>query len=339
MIDVFNTDAFSLVEMTEAINLLPHAPGRLEQMGIFREQGTTKLDIVIEYKEGRVGLVQTSTRGSRGSATTNRRADRRVETFRAPHILIEDGLMADDVQGVRAFGSENAVESVTQVVNEKLIDASVDINATLEFHRIGAIQGIILDADLSTLLNLFTRFSITETVEDFDFTVPADPTGALKQYVTTVKRGLETALGATPLTGIRAVCGDQFWDNFIAHKEVRNSYERWRDGEFLRTGQFREPFMWGDIQWENYRGKVGAQDFLPTGIARYFPVGAPGVFRTWWAPADYNETVNTMGRKMYAKQAVRRMDTGIDIEVQSNPLMLCTRPAVLIKGTGSNFPI
>ena len=43
------------------------------------------------------------------------------------------------------------------------------------------------------------------------------------------------------------------------------------------------------------------------------------------------ETVNTMGLEYYARMDLKEKGRGIDIEVQSNPLTLCTFPEALIE--------
>jgi hypothetical protein len=63
------------------------------------------------------------------------------------------------------------------------------------------------------------------------------------------------------------------------------------------------------------------------------PSGVSDLFVTNYAPADYMETVNTNGLPYYAKQEVMRMDKGVEIESQSNPISICTRPRSIIKLT------
>lgn len=53
------------------------------------------------------------------------------------------------------------------------------------------------------------------------------------------------------------------------------------------------------------------------------------------APADFNETVNTLGQPLYAKQDSRKFERGTDLHTQSNPLPMCHRPGVLVKLTMS----
>ena len=63
------------------------------------------------------------------------------------------------------------------------------------------------------------------------------------------------------------------------------------------------------------------------------PEGVADLFITRFAPADYMETANTLGLPKYAKQEALRMNRGLEIEAQSNPLNLCTRPGAIIKIT------
>jgi hypothetical protein len=82
-------------------------------------------------------------------------------------------------------------------------------------------------------------------------------------------------------------------------------------------------------QWP--RGRVGTVDFTDA-EAYFFPVGVPGLFRQYNAPADFVETTNTIGLPRYAKQAVdQQFARWVMLHVQSNPLPICTRPRVLIK--------
>ena len=58
--------------------------------------------------------------------------------------------------------------------------------------------------------------------------------------------------------------------------------------------------------------------------------------QTIYAPADYIETVNTVGLPFYAKQQLMDFDKGVEIETQSNPLCINTRPRTVIRITGAS---
>jgi len=51
-------------------------------------------------------------------------------------------------------------------------------------------------------------------------------------------------------------------------------------------------------------------------------------FATYFAPADFNETVNTLGQPLYAKQEPRKFDRGTDLHTQSNQIIGSLLPAL-----------
>lgn len=337
MLDIFKTDAFGLVRMTDAVNKQPFVPGRIGAMGIFQEAGIDTLDIAIEEKEGVLYLVPARQRGA--DATQNANAVRKLRVLRAVHLPVRDRLMADEIQGVRAFGSETALETIQSKVDEKLQTMAQAIELTHEYHRIGAIKGIVLDADGTTeLFDLFDLFDISPPATvNFDLNDAAD--GELRATCAGVVRSIQNSLGAAPIMGVHAECGDNFFDALLKNVEVRASYLQTPMAEVLRQGfvypnglKIYGAFEFGGIVWENYRGSIGNVSFVDTDSAYLFPVGVPGLFRTVFAPANYIETVNTIGRPMYSKTVVDPEGRWVDIPVQSNPLTYCTRPGALRTG-------
>ena len=93
-------------------------------------------------------------------------------------------------------------------------------------------------------------------------------------------------------------------------------------------------FRFADIEWEEYRGSVGGNDFVAANEAYLYPTGAD-IFKTWFAPADFVETVNTIGLPRYAKQKVMDFEKGVLIHTQSNPLPINLNPTSVIRLTMS----
>lgn len=335
MLDVFNSDAFKLRRMTDAINKRPFVPGRLGAMGLFRASGIDTLAAQIEMKEGVLYLVPSTPRG--GPAIQNKAEGRKMYPINTVHLPVEDRLNADEIQSVRAFGAEDQFETIQGKVDEKLTTMRQSIEVTHEWHRIGAIKGIQYDADGSTVLNnFFTIFGITERpVVHFNFadiSTTNYTTGVIRALAAQVQREMEDDLGATPYGHIQALVGSAFMDQLVDNAETRDAYHRWNESQSLRESWVRRTFVYAGILWEEYRGKVGDREFISPTEARFFPVGAPDVFRTLFAPANFIDTVNTMGLPVYAKTVPDPADRWVDILVQSNPLHLCMRPRVLRRG-------
>lgn len=329
-LDIFNDDAFSVSSLTAAINETDYVPGRLGEIGLFDEEGITTTTAQVEKRGEALELVSAADRGQSGQIVAGTK--REMIPFNAIHLPERATILADEVQNMRAFGQESEVEMVQNVVNQRLAKMRRQLDATLEFHRIGAITGKILDADGTTvLLNLFTAFGITQQTVNCALTTD---TTRVRSKIVDAKRKAEKALGASRVTSWRVLCGSSFFDNLINHPDVKAAYERWEQGAALRD-DMRGGFPFAGVVFEEYRGSVGGTDFVAAGEAYLVPEGVPDLFITRFAPADYVETVGTMGLPVYAKQELMQFGKGIDMESQSNPINLCTRPKAVIKLTES----
>lgn len=341
MLDVFKSDAFSLTRLTEAVLKAPYKAGRIGSLGLFRERGIATTTILIEEKGGRLSLIPTTPRGA-PSDTIGDIPKRKARAFAVPHLQRESTILADEVQNVRAFGSEDSAVAIQAIVNERLMDLRAMHEVTLEHFRVGAIKGEILDADGSTLFDLFTEFGVTQQTATLNVASGAD----VRNDIVAAMRLSEQALGAAPITGFRAFCGDHFFDAFIASDGVKVSLQ-YQESALLRT-DVRAGFEYGGVTWENYRGRLGSAladpddetkdvdgstvtPFFADGEAYLVPIGPP-IFSTYFAPADFNETVNTVGLPIYAKQAPDpEFGRYTKLHTQSNPLCLCLRPRAVIK--------
>ena len=323
MLDVFKDDAFSVVSLTDAIIKRPYKPGRIGTLGLFRERGITTTTAVVEQKDGVLTLIQSSPRG--GPASQLGPSRRTARAFVLPHLERDSTIMADEVQNVRAFGSENAVESVQAIVNERLTTLRAMHEVTLEHLRVGAIKGLILEPDGSVMFDLFDEFGVAQQ------SVILDLDGNIRQQAIEIQRLIETELGAEPVSGYRAFCGDAFFDELIAAASVTTSLQ-YQESRLLRT-DLRAGFEYGGITWENYRGRVGSTEFIPTEQAFVVPEGTD-IFATYFAPADFMETVNTIGLPVYSKIATDpELQRWAKVHSQSNPLAINTRPRAVVKVT------
>lgn len=336
MLDIFNNNAFGVVRLTDVVNELSFVPGRIGELGLFAPDPVDVTSIAIEKKGDTLILVPPTERG--GPGTTVNKEKRNVRILDIPHFEINDAVMAAEVQGVRAMGQEQALETVAGKVGARQMVAVNSFAATEEFHRMGALTGVVTYADGSTL-NLFTELGVSQAAEvDFDLDNASPADGALRKKCAAVLRTVQTALGAVPFRGLHAFCGDNFFDDLLAHPEVRETYKGWSEAQILREsyiGPNRSSygvFEFGGIVWENYRGSVNGTDFIASDKCHIFPMGAPGLFKSAYAPADYIETVNTLGRRLYSKQYRMPNDKGVHLDTQHNALQYCTRPKTLIKG-------
>lgn len=335
-LDVFNSDPFSMTTLTDAINKRPYKPGRIGQLGIFSAKGIPSTTLYVEEKAGTLSLVQTSARGGPGGTVGSNM--RTARAFRALHLQQNTSVLADEVQNVRAFGQENVTQTVQDLVVERLGEMQDNILVTQEYHRMGAIQGLVLDADGSTLFNLFTEFGVSQQTLDIALATAGTK---VRNRIVAAKRLAEAELGGVMISGWRAFCGANYFDALVDHATVIEAY-KYQQGQVLGTDLRETGFNYGGVIWEEYRGSVSPQsggsavNFVDPDQAWLVPI-VPGMFVTRFAPADYEETVNTMGLPWYAKQAPdpSGMNKHRALELQSNPISLCLRPRAVIKLTKS----
>jgi hypothetical protein len=139
------------------------------------------------------------------------------------------------------------------------------------------------------------------------------------------------------MTTMRCLVSADFFDAFTAHPNIKEAFERWQSGAAFRE-DMRKGFTFCGITFEEYRGRASTLDgtilkFIEDGEGHCFPEGTRSTFFTYFAPGNFNETVNTEGLPLYAKQEIRKYAQGIDIHTESSPLPLCLRPSLLVKVT------
>lgn len=332
MINPFESDVFSMTSLTESINILPNNYGKLEAMNLFPQKSVRTRNIAVEEMNGVLNLLPTQIPG--GNATVGTRGKRKMRSFTIPHIPHDDVVLPEEVQGIRAFGSETELQAMATVITDHLQSMRNKHAITLEHLQMGALKGNILDADGSLLYNLYDEFEITPKTVNFALgTAGTD----VKKKCLEVVRHIEDNLCGEFMTGVHCLVSAEFFDALTSHSKVKEAYERWQEGAALRD-DMRSGFTFGGITFEEYRGQASSPDgsarkFIAANEGHCFPTGTSQTFVTYFAPADFNETVNTLGLPIYAKQEPRKFDRGTDLHTQSNPLPLCLRPAVLVKVT------
>lgn len=166
MQDVWNSDAFSVVEMTHALNQQPPVPGRIGQLNVFGS-----------------GAWHHHSDGSRRVSAQQASADRQ-QAARYPggsvgngtpqkvpilvlHFPKEATILADGDR-VLAFGSTNQFVTVMDLVDQRLALLRAQFDATWEFLYARALHGIVIDPLGEILLDCFQTFGFTEETINFD---------------------------------------------------------------------------------------------------------------------------------------------------------------------------
>lgn len=327
-------DEFDIVTLTATINDQPFVPGQMGATGVFDEEGVPTLTVKVEEQNGKLDIIEPTPRGAPGQTLDD--DDRQSFTFEVDHFEINDSVNADEVQGVRMFGTTDELEVMENRIETKLARHARSMDATLEHQRIGAAKGIILSGKGKVLHNLYDRFGLAMPAPVV-LGLGAPVAGLATLIKGEVVHAIEDELDQS-YDRIHALAGRDLHAALWEQKEVRETFLADNQGYQLRDGA-PDVFRAGGVTWERYRtgrrasAANGAGAFIADNEARVFPVGVPELFITRFAPGDWNGLPNTMGLPRYTRLKAMYNDKGYHLDSQMNAISLCTMPKVLRKVT------
>jgi hypothetical protein len=331
--DVFRQDAFNAITLTASIDKIGYTPGLLGSIpGLFVPVPVRTELIMIEERENAPALIQTSTRGAPPKEKAGDSG--KIRAFRTVRLAEKSRITASELQGIRAFGSETELKQLQTEIARRQFLIRNDIELTWENMRLGAVLGIVKDADNSTIYNWATEFSQAIPAEiDFDLDNANPATGAVRKKCNAVKRSITKALKGLGGNAVRigAIAGDAFWDDLVSHPEVEKTFLATAQAADLRNGfgMAWETFNYGGIMWINYRGSDDDTVGVNTDKAKFFPIGA-GIFQVAMSPGESFDFVNTPGQPIYSNIVIDRdRNMWADVEQYSYPLPVCTMPSAL----------
>jgi hypothetical protein len=344
ILDIFNSNAFSVTELSRSIDLVPPLWGRLGELKIFPDRPVPTTTVAIEFRNNQLNILPTRPRG--GPASVGGVGRRTAMPFSLTHIPHEDAVTADEIQNVRAFGLPVQMETAMNVVNRKLLNMRRKHDITIEHMRAGAAQGIIYDSDGSTVvLNLFTAFSVTRPQVYFDW---VGNTYNVVHLCNQIKRWYQDKLLGDTFDRILGLCAPDFFDAMLQNATVLKAYQLYTArmemnpiSDDLTMTKRPRGFPFQDIWFEEYRAYAGNEaadgttttlSFLPAGTCSFVPVGTNFSMDTFWGPPTFLEEVNTPGQRFYAKMAPEKYNRRWDLYTESNPLPICNKPLLLING-------
>lgn len=330
--DVFSQNAFSAISLTEAVRKSQTIPGLIGNLKLFTPVRVRTRKIAVESKSNTLRIIQTSEPGAPRTYRSNDKAT--IVDLRTRRIEEASVLTAEEIQGIRAFGSETELKTLQKEIAERQQTCVDDLSATVERLRLSCVGGVLKDADDTTIYDYNTTFGISPAAEiAFDL---ASKTAVKKFVATNVKRPIIRALGGIAPPGMRIVglCGDDFYDLLQENTEYRATYlNNINASKLLEDNVFDAVDAWG-VTWINYRG---TDDNSTVAVAstkvKFFPIGVRGLFQEAFAPAPTFDLVNTMGQEWYSRIITDKdRNEWAAVEIESHRLPICTRPEVLLSG-------
>jgi hypothetical protein len=337
LVNILERNYFSVAEQTARMRRIKNNPRLISKSGLFASKYIKTIVFDIQLDEIKQQIVLATARGAAGNTTQyNPSKSRQLRTLYYP---VEDQILADDIYttGHLATGNDIAtMATIQQLLTEKQQQALRNFDATWEWQRVCALQGIVKNipdiskgqTDTSVLYSLWDMFGITEQNIDFEFYNPNLPVEAI---CASVHDYLDNN-GGVERTETLAFCSPEFYDALVTHPVVRAAYQRKQEGQFL--WEYQRQFVYQDIKWIRYGGYAypGAP-WIPSGTVRFALSGIPDLYQTVFSPADFVESVGKPGQEFYFMNWARNDSRGINTLAVTTATSLCTMPQLLLKAT------
>lgn len=335
-------NVYDNVELTSAVNIQPYQPRELEVWLPWNVEGVTTRFAFIEVSEsGALKLLKEADPMS-GRRNTVNREKRKGFTVRIPYFPQYESIMAEMVQGRRAFGS--AGEAMTYLTElTKLVNSMKDNNAVMrEWIRACALQGKICDdeGEITQDLRQLSGRSPVEHSLDLSNT----KTDVIQEIIE-AKQKIEDKLGAYGgmIQGYMLIAGRAIHPRFTRHASVLQAFNLWSStGAVGNLGSaYREDVRAGfpivtDVNLVSYgRGKVNDTWFLDPNKALLCPI-LPGLYQTRYAPGTGKDVVNTPGIPEYANIEPLPFNKGDELEMEMAVVSFLERQDAICEITSSN---
>mgnify|MGYP000398020722 CR=1 FL=1 len=333
--NVFTGNAFSAISLTGAIEKRDYLPQLLGSLNLFEPEPVNTRNVMVDRSSTGLTLIPTSADGSPPAQLE--RSGRDIVNLRTTRLAKSFTMFAREIEAIRETGSETELMRVQTEYMKRMDRVNRDMELTHEYHRLGALQGLLLDADGTTVIyNYETEFA--EVIPaPISFELDVTTTNIHKICKSITRDMARTSKGAMAAASVHSLCGDAFYDDLVSHPNVEKFYLNQaaaRDA-MANQGQVWESFTVGGITFHNYRGTDDNSTVaIPDAEARFFPVGAADTFKVAYAPHDSFDFVNTPGQRTYAQNVIDKdRNMWVMGELYSYPLYVNQRAGLVRKAT------
>lgn len=336
------SNAFEVVDYTQDLQIVPNSWTLLNDAGLFSEEMLTTRTVTFEESNMTLGLVGDQVWGAKPSA--NKDDVRKIRSYPVAHFPDVDALLPSDINGVRAYGSQNAADTEAAAIARKIARIRKKFDITLEVSRFKTLTTGNIYAPNGTISgSFFTDFGITQTSVDFVLgTAGTDVIGKVESVIAAMQDNANTG---DVITGIVGYCSPEWFAKFIAHAKIQAAYTYYSataNQEILRnraggmeSGLYRT-FDFGGVRFIEVRTVLAGERLVPAGEVVFVPMGTNDSFVSYFAPANKFGLVNTIAEKFYLFTTRDAKGERIDLDAEMNVINVLRRPAMVIKGTTSN---
>jgi hypothetical protein len=333
--DIMNQAPFRAVEVTAALENVAYVPRLLGGLGeqLFPTVPVRTRTVMVGMRDRSNTLIPVSPLGAPPVELELRGA--KARSFATRRLAKGSTVYAEELQGILQQPLMQAVRSMVQEIANRATQIRADMEDTHEHMRFGCIQGIVTDADGTTVVdNWWDNWGISPpavvnfALNDANANI-ADAIDDIRVAVMQASQGAWVA-GRTVL---HALAGTTFYKKLFYHPSRKNLYMSTDAAARLFTPEVPDMFEFGGVVWHRWMGLSASPFEIPATEYRMFPMGMSDMFQRIQGPGEGEPYLNEPGRDVYALQLFDR-DRGwwTRTELYSYPLYICLRPHLLRKG-------
>ena len=334
------TNAFEVVDYTQELQIVPTSWTLLNDSGLFSEEFLSTNTVTFEEQAQTLGLIGDQFRGAKPQA--NKDDNRKIRSYPIAHWPIVDAVKPEDIQGKRAYGSNDMAETEAAVIARKMQRIRKNMDITMEVGRFATLTTGNLYAPNGTISgNLFTDFGITQ--KSVNFVLGTAGTDVVAKVEEVIAHMQDNANTGDVITGVIAYCSPTWFAALISHAKIVDAYKYFSatEGQMIQrnraggnNGLYRE-FTYAGIRFVEVRTVLAGQTLVPAGEVVFVPTGTSDTFVSYFGPANRLDFVNTQAERGYVWTWKDPKGTGIDIDGEFNVTHIARRPNLIVKGTNT----
>lgn len=338
---------YTATDLTEQINRIPNNYGLIRALELFSSEGTVSTIVEVRIEDGVLRVLPAKERGAPG--TPAGRETGKSIFFQVPHFPHMDLITPKDIQDFLVLLARSRTpKSYDDELARRLLNIRANHSITLEYVRMGALKGVILDGDGTELYDLYDAFDITKKTVDFVLgTAGTDVIAKCEE----VNDHIISNLKGEVSDGVDVMVSGGFFNKLVQHEKVEKYFLQSNSSqELIRLERDRLGGNWGRVfEFQNLRFRENKTTFpvkqagtltnvpaIEAGKGHAYPTGTQQTFKTWFAPPDTVAGANEPGEEIFVSSEVLKHGKGVELWSESNPLAICNRPEVLVEVTTSN---
>lgn len=340
MFDIVKAWPFTERHLTETINEIPNQYGYIEELDYAPGEGVATTAVEIAKVGDSVRVLPQVERG--GPSSTKGAPVEDSIFLRIPSFPQVHKIGPADVQDwVQKANREFKPKSLEMSLAERLQSLRFDHDLTLEYQRMGAIKGTLVDGNGKTLLDLFDAFGITQKVVNFALDVS---TTKVTEKVDEVISYIRANLLGEIMTGVDILVDKAFFNALVSHPNVEKFYVNYEAAMMLANPDYKplygRIFSFHGVTFREYDATVTLYNgttvpLIASGTGHALPVGTRDAFQTYFGPPNDIRFVNMEGMEIFMSQEFEKHGAGIELKSESCPLAVYRRPVLLVKVTAS----